>query len=804
MKKRIFSLVMAAFMLLSVFMTSCSNTSSDKPAEDDVIEQEESAAREALTIVLTLMTGDETTEEAVKAVQREINKITRQRFKTNIVLRYFKESEYDQKLDELIAQIAIDESKKADEDALAKESKDEADRIDAIDKLMDKDRPEKKDDGVIKIFNHEFIPRETEEVTTVLEAETELTDIGISMLKYPVAEESQLDIFLIRGAETLSAYVNDETYATDGEPFLVPMDEWFQTDAKILTQYINPSVLLGGKVGNATYAIPTNRQIASEYKYLVINKPLAEKHEINVDKIKTLTDSETVKFLRAVKANEAGVAPMLSRVEDAPGIVGLFPGEDTIFGAYVSNSATVGLRTDPKNLLSAWQYTDHLIFMEQFERNGYFANDPTADTKFGIAVMTGDESFPETMNKDEYVVKVLEKPIATTETTGEYMLGISKYTKNSERCMEIITYLNTNPTFRNLLQYGIEDENYKLDEDTGKLVRLNREYMMDIYSTGNAFIAYPEEYMELDAWEKAKLTNLSTVVSPYLGFMFENEENAEVITAVKKLSEDMLKRIDAFDSEAKRVEMLESYQKELADEQAKLAAAQKSLTENQAIFSKYQARVAALEAALADVQAKYSEASMTHFPYADKVNVAKTKLDNKVARLEAAKAEEEPDQEEITKLEAEVAELQAIYDAAVVEAQPTSDAVDAAKALVDAAQKELNDYLATDTGIPAPVEEGKEPKNYTVGDIKNKITAAEKNITAANRNIRKLEDNIADLQYTNEKEYDEVIESVYRAFFKELVAELQLDENYQKFMDTTNENSVVALYAEWYSSMYPS
>ncbi len=804
MKKRIFSLVMAVFMLLSVFMTSCSSSTDSTAKEEDVIEQEESAAREALTIVLTLMTGDETTEEAIKAVQRRINEITRQRFKTNIVLRYFKESEYDEKLNELIAQIAVDESAKADEDALAKESEEEAKRINAIDKLMDKDRPEKKDEGVIKIFNQEFIPRETEEVTTVEEVETELTDIGISMLKYPTASESQLDIFLIRGSETLSAYVNDEKYATDGEPFLVPMDEWFQTDAKILTQYINPSVLLGGKIGNSTYAIPTNRQIASEYKYIVINKPLAEKHGINIDKVKTLTDTETIKFLRAVKANETGVAPMLAKPESAPGIVGLFPGEETIFGAYVSNAATVGLRTEPKNLLSAWQYTDHVIYMEQFERNGYFANDPNAETKFGIAVMTGDESFPETMNSDEYVVKVLEKPIATTETTGEYMLGISKYTEDAERCMEIITYLNTNSVFRNLIQYGIEDENYKLDEDTGKLVRLNREYMMDIYSTGNAFIAYPEEDMELDVWEKAKATNLSTVVSPYLGFIFENEKNAETIAAVKVLSENMLKRVAEFDPEAKRVQMLDAAKANLASEQAKLAEAQKSLDENQAIFNKYQAQADALAAALAVEQEKYSNATLAHFPYADKVTVAESKLENKQARLDEAKAEEEPDQDKITKLESELAELQAEYDAAVAAAKPTGDAVDAARVLVDAAQKALDDYLATDTGIPAEVEEGEEARNYTVGDIKNKITAAEKNITAANRNIRKYEGEIEDLQYTTEQEYDEVAESVYRAFFKELIAELQTDENYNKFMDSTDENSVVTLYNEWYNSMYAS
>ncbi len=802
MKKRIFSLIMAAFMLMSVFMTSCSTTTATDGADDgEVIEEDDITARSSETVVLTLTKKEGTTDEAIAAVQEAINRITMQRFKTQVILRFYDEDEYNEKIDELVAQIAIDESQKENEDESKKAEQAESKRLAAIERLMDKDRPEKKDEGVIKLFNQEFIPRETEEVTTVEFYETDLNILGGSVQKYPAATESQLDIFLIMGMENLTKYVQDEKYATDDEPFLVAMDEWLALDSKELYQYINPTVLLGGKVGSSTYAIPTNRQIASEYKYLVLDKELVEKYGIDEAKIKTLTDSEMVRFLKQIKANETDVAPMLAREEEAPGIVGLFPGEDTIFGTYVSNTAVAGFKAPPKNLLTAWQYTDHYIYMEQYERHGYFAENPTEDTRFGVAVMTGDESFPETMDEDKYIVKVLEKPIATSETTGEYMLGISKYSENPDRCMELITFLNTNTEFRNLLQYGIENENYKIDEDTGRLIRLNNDYMMDIYATGNAFIAYPEEDMELDVWEIAKTTNLSTVISPYLGFIFENENNVEVIEAVKKLSEDMLKRVAEFVPEDERVKRLDEYAKEITDRTADLAELNAQLTDIKSVYAKYESQVNALNATVEAKQEILADAVVAHTPFANKITSAQTKITSIDSKINSAQQEEEPDEEKIAQLQTEREGLVNDYNAAVEEGKPTQAAIDAAKAEVSNAQQALNDYLAQE--VPGRFTgEGEEQKPMTVKDAQTLVSATERQIRTTENKITTAKNNTAKLQYNTEDEYDAVIKRVYDDFFDSLEEELQLDPNYVAFMNEESENSVVVIYDMWYTQMY--
>lgn len=788
-------------MLSTAFITGCSTTTAtnDGEGDEEIISGESITARDAETITITLTTGSTTKEDAIKDVEAAINKITKQRFKTKVVLNLYKEDEYEQKLEELIVK-AKEEAKAntgvSDEAAAAEK---EAKRIAAIDKLMAKDAPLENKIN-FKPFGLEFVARETEEETTAEIVETEASALGEgfdAVQKYPTATDGQIDIFLIKGTDNLTKYVKDEEYYVDGEPLLVAMDEWLTLDYKQLKQYINPNVLLGGKVDGMTYAIPTNKQIASEYKYIVLDKELVEKYDIDASKIKTLTSSETVKFLKAVKEGEPDVAPMLEKIEDAPGIVGLFSNEKTIFGTYLSNTSVVGIKTEPKNLLSTWQYTDHYVYMKQYERNGYFAENPTSETRFGLAVMTGDESLLEELG-DKYIVNELEKPIATSETTGDYMLAISSYSKASERCMEIISYLNTNAEFRNLLQYGIEGENYKIDSETGKLVRLNNEYMMDIYATGNAFIAYPEEDMELDVWEKAMATNRSTLVSPYLGFIFEKEANAELIERVKVLSDSILKRIDEYDPEADRVEQLKTLNETLTAAEAELIQLQTEYTNAVAVYAKYKSKVDSLQATLDAAKEVLNAAKDDNSPFAANVTLAKTNMDAKSEELTKAKAAETQDAELIAKLEGELAALTEKYNDALAKQEPTKKVVDDAQAVVDAAEKALDDYLATKIGETTD-EEGK-VSDLTILLAKNAVDTKEKQIESTNKKIKTTNTTITSLNYETTDEYDKIVQTLYKNFFSSLVTELKANADYAAFMDSENENSVLYIYNEWYSS----
>jgi putative aldouronate transport system substrate-binding protein len=140
------------------------------------------------------------------------------------------------------------------------------------------------------------------------------------------------------------------------------------------------------------------------------------------------------------------------------------------------------------------------------------------------------------------------------------MFGVGAYTANLARSMEIITFLNTNSDFRNLLQYGIEGVNYRILE-SGKLERYNHNYMMDLHKTGNIFIAYPEEDMELDAWEWARKQNLDAGIYPTVGFKFDKNDpvDEELISIIAGYSAEVEKEIAACKTVEELSALFENY-----------------------------------------------------------------------------------------------------------------------------------------------------------------------------------------------------------------------------------------------------
>ena len=613
MKKRIAALLLVFLMICTTVLTSCNNNEEIEP--EDV--------RRALTITLYCVTDKETTPEAIQRVENAINQITMHRLSTQIKLRFYTQDKYDEVIDNLVADIALEEKAKADAAAESASAAKESRRIAQIDKLIAADKAEVTTKKLI-IWSTETEEEDDDEEDETFETEKNI--FGEDVEKYPEATPTQLDIFLICGTENLNKYVTEEPYASDDESFLVSLDEEMALSAKAIKQYVNETVLLAGKVGNVQYAIPTNKRMAGESTYLVLDRALMKKYGFAEDDIRQLTSAKFASYLEQIKQNEPDVVPFKS-APDAPGVVSLFEG-DSIFGTYVSNTAVTGFKAVPKNLLAAYQYTDHLIYMEQFKRNGYIPETVDESARCGAAVVTAsEEEVEDEYDSSKYVVKLLSKGMATTDTIGEYMFGISKYTRDPKRCLEIITLINTNSELRNLLQYGVNGYNYRVDPDTNRIERLNHDYMMNIFATGNTFIAYPEEDMEPDVWEKAKTANKNAIVSPYLGFLFKKEKNADLIEKMKQLSASVLEQIKSYNVEESRLEKIEKLEKSKEDY---LKDAESYLNELNIVKEEAEEYIAKIEAAQTELE-----------PYNEALNKAKSAIssyDSEIKQLENRKS----------------------------------------------------------------------------------------------------------------------------------------------------------------------
>ncbi|MBR3423438.1 MAG: hypothetical protein IKG80_02990, partial [Clostridia bacterium] len=183
--------------------------------------------------------------------------------------------------------------------------------------------------------------------------------------------------------------------------------------------------------------------------------------------------------------------------------------------------------------------------MKQLESLGYVGDGTVREgEKFAVGVVKGDYTLIDKY-KDEYYIKIHAVPYADEDDIFASMFAVSPYTKSVSRSMEIITYLNTNETFRTILQYGVQGVHWDIDpNDPDVIVKRSDDYKMNIVDTGNIFMTYPDYGVPMSYWDAAKQQNLDSATSPYVGFEFLTDKNLEEYGKLAALSAKVKAQID--------------------------------------------------------------------------------------------------------------------------------------------------------------------------------------------------------------------------------------------------------------------
>jgi hypothetical protein len=211
-------------------------------------------------------------------------------------------------------------------------------------------------------------------------------------------------------------------------------------------------------------------------------------------------------------------------------------------------------------------FSKQLLSNKLYEELGYFQSEVAEDAECAIKIVHGGAEL-ERIYGEEYEMVVLESPCADTKTLFDSMFAVGGYSDNVTRAMEIITYINTNPELRNLLQYGIENVNYTLDENGQVVYTDTNKYWMDINKTGNVFIAHTLEGMDPDIWQYGMKQNRDATIDLTLGFSFKEEADSidtEIIKRIKAISEDVESRIAACETYEELSALVESFNDELS------------------------------------------------------------------------------------------------------------------------------------------------------------------------------------------------------------------------------------------------
>ena len=562
MKKRLTCLLLCFVMLLSLVLASCSNKT-DEDAQENI---KENASQSAVTLTMWVVSEEKVEPEAANAVSKAINSITNSKFKIKLVLHFFTEDEYRDKLESTI--LAYEEDKK------------------------------KKDE----IETEPVTELESGDTTPVTD-ETETNEYGMTVIKYPEALANQVDIIYITGEDMYIDFID--------KGWLTELDTELSSSSKKIKEYVSATLLSAAKYNGTTYAVPNNRVIG-DYTYMLLNKDLIKMYSqegyVQYGQIDGFFNDNLYLYLQTIyeihSQFDPNIVPIDSTYEECLELLAHYWSFDTETYDMVNEFSVFGSHYKDMESLSRGSvilgygslFEDPDFVKAYLQLNKYkFGTDPNVGSYFGDATgktaavkfVTGDSTvltYNEEEGAYEYVETVGDKkvayypivvkyPTASSEDIYGNMFGVCAYTRSVARSMEIVTYLNTNSDFRNLLQYGVEGTHYEVEEDENgskSVKRLNNDYLMDIYATGNVFVAYPEPEMSADIWESGKVQNRYSLVEPLLGLDFAGysattaEEEASVtipktgyiVSSTSGYSKDVLGQNEALgkwlaDSDAK-------------------------------------------------------------------------------------------------------------------------------------------------------------------------------------------------------------------------------------------------------------
>ena len=511
MKKRLSCLLLSVLMVVLCF-AGCA----EKTGEEVMIEIGEKASKDAVTLSMYLMSEEKVSEEQELAMEKAVNAITEKEFKIRLDLRYFTPDEYYTRLDADLAEMT-------------------------------------------EYYDGEGIGRKEE--TPVY-----IDENGLPVTFYPSIQDFEVDIFYFGGYDRYlkykeAGYIRDISTEVNGV-------------AKALKAVINTNLLEQVKVLNGRYdVIPVNRAIG-EYTYMLLNKDVLRATQYSANEITSLVDENCQDLLKLTKEMLGDeYVPLKSFTGELDLIDVEFFGADengfktnsfsAVAGTYNSSWAygaagSFPQMTDIFNTANNGKLSveEQIKVLKQYEFDGYYSD--SDEKPFAVGYIKGGPEIVEEYS-DDYEVVPVALPQLETEDIYEHLFAIAEDTNSVLKSSEILTYLNTNEEFRNLLLYGIEEENYvwvdAVDEDGNFIVDENGEryrvismlddkpelnYVMDPYKTGNVVIAYPAVGDNPESAELIREQNHNMKINYTFGLNFYNASFGDKtpldLTALKKVT----------------------------------------------------------------------------------------------------------------------------------------------------------------------------------------------------------------------------------------------------------------------------
>lgn len=468
MKKRLLCLALSLVLLLPAVLAGCKQQSD--------IEDKFQQTATTLTMWVVTEGEDSVSEEAQKLVAAKLDEITKNRFKVHLVVKYIPEEVYRETLDNEIR-------------------------------------------GFYETRSY-ITPRTDDENTP---AETEVNEWGITVIKYPALLEHQVDIVYLQSEEMF------KTYAQNG--WLASLNVELNGNSKAIRSNINSYLLSAASYNGEILAIPNNHALG-EYTVMLLNKQLMAETDADAiyrqGKINGFFNKYVYNYLEEVKSKgDDRILPINASYSECLDLLAYYwninpdtlenEGGLSVIGYRYEDLSKIsrGVPLAFNSLFTDEEFTKAFLKLKEYQFDGgYFGEtDGEKTAALSIATMGYEELAAYRAEDSEYYPVVIKNPTLSAEDVYGSMFGVCSQTESLEHSMKVLTLLNTNAEFRNVLQYGVEGKTYQLVPDPNdnqkRIVSYSSEYPyhMDIFKTGNAFLTYPEPGMDENIWEIGKVQN---------------------------------------------------------------------------------------------------------------------------------------------------------------------------------------------------------------------------------------------------------------------------------------------------------
>lgn len=346
--------------------------------------------------------------------------------------------------------------------------------------------------------------------------------------------DEQLQLDLSSGSEDVDLFVTHIAYGTSwvSQGYVTELSDLLEEYGQdILSSYSSEELAKVCRVGDFIFGVPVHKEI-SRQPTVYFRTDILEKYNLDVSNIKTLEDIDAL--YTQVAEKEPGM--WMVAASDMPNLT---PVDMLDSGMGVFTLVDPANSTEVVNYMATDSVREWCEYNRKWFNNGWINPGAASDTEPVYTYIKSGQAFSFFNNSGhplaesdqenncggvDLTIIQLGDPIASTSSACAYCYAISSASRDPAKAMQMLNYINSSTEVMNLLNWGVEGEDYvvtengTLDYPEGKDASTVGYHLGAGWVLPNQFVCTPWVTDGPDIYDKMIEYNNNSISSLALGF----------------------------------------------------------------------------------------------------------------------------------------------------------------------------------------------------------------------------------------------------------------------------------------------